>query len=426
MSIFFIPSSDFGGNRRPSADYAHPAHGRLGVLGTSGPDPRERGRARTRAEREASMEAFHAKRRKQAEERKAKEAAARTEKEQIKARAAKAIVDRDRADREAKNKAASARSTEMIGEARKKPVPERRVSPLDLLKQPVSTPSQAYTPTSSDVPSAYLNALEARAEARMPAESKAEYVPAAVSQARYDNQRRAEVADTRAAVDRELASRKPAKQDEQAKWFEQMDQEWPAERIEQINRIGQDIARRSDQARSNALISNAFSAPAGVPAPSMQFSPEMQRARQTQEQRFAMNRDNPLVPSMPNRLASEAGDIISGLATQGPAYFNSDQYDFDRANEALGEYRRTGRDVAGQAADAIGQIPGYVERNFGDFLIDPRNNRFAPPAGLRPVQGPTMRAAPRNPLEPLYQLIEPMVEGASDPRSMYYFPGKFY
>jgi len=158
----------------------------------------------------------------------------------------------------------------------------------------------------------------------------------------------------------------------------------------------------------------------------MQFSPEMQRARQTQEQRFAMNRDNPLVPSMPNRLASEAGDIISGLATQGPAYFNSDQYDFDRANEALGEYRRTGRDVAGQAADAVGQIPGYVERNFGDFLIDPRNNRFAPPAGLRPVQGPTMRAAPSNPLEPLYQLIEPMVEGASDPRSMYYFPGKFY
>jgi len=398
MSIFFIPSSDFGGNRRPSADYAHPAHGRLGVLGTSGPDPRERGRARTRAEREASMEAFHAKRRKQAEERKAKETAARTEKEQIKARAAKAIVDRDRASREAKNKAASARSTEMIGEARKKPVPERRVSPLDLLKQPVSTPSQAYTPTSSDVPSAYLNALEARAEARMPAEPKAEYVPAAVSQARYDNQRRAEVADTRAAVDREIASRKPAKQ-----------------------------ARVSpDKARSNALISNAFSAPAGVPAPSMQFSPEMQRARQTQEQRFAMNRDNPLVPSMPNRLASEAGDIISGLATQGPAYFNSDQYDFDRANEALGEYRRTGRDVAGQAADAIGQIPGYVERNFGDFLIDPRNNRFAPPAGLRPVQGPTMRAAPRNPLEPLYQLIEPMVEGASDPRSMYYFPGKFY
>lgn len=398
MSIFFIPSSDFGGNRRPSADYAHPAHGRLGVLGTSGPDPRERGRARTRAEREASMEAFHAKRRKQAEERKAKETAARTEKEQIKARASKAIVDRDRASREAKNKAASARSTEMIGEARKKPVPERRVSPLDLLKQPVSTPSQAFNPTSSDVPSAYLNALDARAEARMPAEPKAEYVPAAVSQARYDNQRRAEVADTRAAVDRELASRKPAKQ-----------------------------ARVSpDQARSNALISNAFSASAGVPAPSIQFSPEMQRARQTQEQRFAMNRDNPLVPSMPNRLASEAGDIISGLATQGPAYFNSDQYDFDRANEALDEYRRTGRDVAGQTADAIGQIPGYVERNFGDFLIDPRNNRFAPPAGLRPVQGPTMRAAPRNPLEPLYQLIEPMVEGASDPRSMYYFPGKFY
>jgi hypothetical protein len=344
------------------------------------------------------MEAFHAKRRKQAEERKAKETAARTEKEQIKARAAKAIVDRDRADREAKNKAASARSIEMIGEARKKPVPERRVSPLDLLKQPVSTPSQAYSPTTPEVPSEYLNALEARAESRMPAAPKAEYVPAAVSQARYDNQRRAEVADTRAAVDRELASRKPAKQ-----------------------------ARVSpDQTRSNALISSAFSAPSGAPAPSMQFSPEMQRARQTQEQRFAMNRDNPLVPSMPNRLASEAGDIISGLATQGPAYFNSDQYDFDRANEALGEYRRTGLDVAGQAADAIGQIPGYVERNFGDFLIDPRNNRFAPPAGLRPVQGPTMRAAPRNPLEPLYQLIEPMVEGASDPRSMYYFPGKFY
>jgi hypothetical protein len=405
MSIFFIPSSDFGGNRRPSADYAHPAHGRLGVLGTSGPDPRERGRARTRAEREASMEAFHAKRRKQAEERKAKETAARTEKEQIKARAAKAWVDRDRADREAKNKAAKdqtiatlAASRERGRAERQKQAPERRVSPLDLLKQPVSTPSQSYSPTTPEVPSEYLNALEARAESRMPAAPKAEYVPAAVSQARYDNQRRAEVADIRAAVDREIASRKPAKQ-----------------------------ARVSpDQARSNALISSAFSAPAGSPAPSMQFSPEMQRARQTQEQRFAMNRDNPLVPSMPNRLASEVGDIISGLATQGPAYFNSDQYDFDRANEALGEYRRTGRDVAGQAADAIGQIPGYVERNFGDFLIDPRNNRFAPPAGLRPVQGPTMRAAPRNPLEPLYQLIEPMVEGASDPRSMYYFPGKFY
>jgi hypothetical protein len=37
-----------------------------------------------------------------------------------------------------------------------------------------------------------------------------------------------------------------------------------------------------------------------------------------------------------------------------------------------------------------------------------------------------MRSAPRNPLDPLSRLIEPMAESASDPRSMYYFPGKFY
>jgi hypothetical protein len=77
-------------------------------------------------------------------------------------------------------------------------------------------------------------------------------------------------------------------------------------------------------------------------------------------------------------------------------------------------------------ADVVAGIPDFIDRNFGDFIIDPRKNRFAQPAGLRPVRSPTMRSAPRNPLDPLSRLIEPMAEGASDPRSMYYFPGKFY
>lgn len=83
-------------------------------------------------------------------------------------------------------------------------------------------------------------------------------------------------------------------------------------------------------------------------------------------------------------------------------------------------------DIYRLGADAVAGIPDFIDRNFGDFIIDPRKNRVAQPAGLRPVQSPTMRSAPRNPLDPLSRLIEPMAEGASDPRSMYYFPGKFY
>jgi hypothetical protein len=83
-------------------------------------------------------------------------------------------------------------------------------------------------------------------------------------------------------------------------------------------------------------------------------------------------------------------------------------------------------DIYRYGADAVAGIPDFIDRNFGDFIIDPRKNRFAQPAGLRPVRSPTMRSAPRNPLDPLSRLIEPMAESASDPRSMYYFPGKFY
>lgn len=388
MSIFFIPSSDFGGNRRPSADFAHPTHGRLGVLGTSGSDPRERGRAKSRAEREQAMEAFHAKRRKQAEERKTKETAAKTEREQVKARAAKAIVDRERADREARNKAASARSSEMIREGREKPAAERRVSPLDLLRQPVAAPSQTFEPTPTNVPSSYMNALDARAEARMP---QAEYVPAAQSQARYDAQRAAEVPATRAAVSQEIAARKPKAP----------------------------VAAPSAQDRNRAIMSQAFAVPASGPVPSMQFSPEMQRARATQEQRFASG-GNPAVMSGPNEFVAEMGDLL----TNGPAYFNANPLTAEQ-RAAMDEARRTGRDFTSNIGDSVsgglGAANDYVERNFGDFLIDPRNNRFGVPAGLRPVQGPTMRAMPRNPID---ALIEDT--GMNDPRSMYYFPGKFY
>lgn len=389
MSIFFIPSSDFGGNRRPSSDFAHPTHGRLGVLGTSGSDPRERGRAKSRAEREQAMEAFHAKRRKQAEERKTRETAAKTEREQVKARAAKAIVDRDRADREARNKAASARSSEMIREGRAKPAAERRVSPLDLLRQPVAAPSQTFEPTPTNVPSSYMNALDARAEARMP---QAEYVPAAQSQARYDAQRAAEVPATRAAVSQEIAARKPKAP----------------------------VAAPSAQDRNRNLISQAFAVPASGPVPSMQFSPEMQRARMSQEDRFAAGA-NPAVRYGLNEFVSEMGDVL----TNGPFVgFNANPLT-EEQRAAMDEARRTGRDFTSDIGDAIASgaraAGDFAERNLGDFIIDPRNNRFKTPAGLRPIQGPTMRAMPRNPLD---ALIEDT--GMNDPRSMYYFPGKFY
>ena len=366
MSIFFIPSSDFGGNRRPSADYAHPAHGRLGVLGTSGPDPRERGRPRTRAEREASMEAFHAKRRKQAEERKAKETAARTEKEQINARAAKAIVDRDRASREAKNKAASARSTEMIGEARKKPVPERRVSPLDLLKQPVSTPSQAYNPTSSGVPSAYLNALDARAEARMPVAPKETPAPASTAPARVEEVPTAE-------YDKQYIDR------------------------------------------------NAF----------FKSREDMLKA--------AMNPSGRYTPT-PRRLGAAAGPISNELALRGMKAEDREKVEGQARslqNQALPYsvpaglaqfYGVPGVDAVGNAissglgyvADTAAGVPDFIDRNFKDFLIDPRNNRLAPPRGLRPVQGPTMGAPYKNPLNPLYDLIDLGVDRARELGSEYY------
>jgi len=102
----------------------------------------------------------------------------------------------------------------------------------------------------------------------------------------------------------------------------------------------------------------------------------------------------------------------------------------DPVVDVLGSLGADISEVAGglsrYGADAVAGTPDFIDRNFGDFIIDPRKNRFAQPAGLRPVRSPTMRSAPRNPLDPLSRLIEPMAEGASDPRSMYYFPGKFY
>jgi hypothetical protein len=317
------------------------------------------------------MEAYNAKRRKQGEERRAKEAAARNEKEQSKARAAKAWVDRDRADREAKNKAARDESIATLAASRERGRAElrerdaRRVSPLDLLKQPVATPSQAYNPTSSDVPSAYLNALDARAEARMPAVPKETTAPATPAPARVE--------------------------------------EVPTAQYDK-----QYVDQNAFKSREDML-------------------------------KAAMNPSGRFTPT-PRRLGAAAGPISNELALRGMKAENREKVEGQARslqNQALPYsvpaglaqfYGVPGIDAVGDAissglgyvADTAAGVPDFIDRNFKDFLIDPRNNRLAPPRGLRPVQGPTMGAPYKNPLNPLYDLIDLGVDRARELGSEYY------
>jgi hypothetical protein len=329
MPIFYVPdnnpSRNYAGNS-PTAGYAHPAHGIIGGLAKSGTDPRNRGRKRTREEiedagrarRDAQRERI-AKIREEFETKKAAEKEARESKRirvEADRSAAAAAANPETARRERLRKQTADEAAARRGQPLKRLTPEemeanRAANRAANQRALASQQNDALSLAGRYNPQGLSETLAASEAAAQPHVARA----AANMMSRYGSPEPAMAAprDTRLETPQpELAAALTAAL--APKKAEPVAQAKPA------------------QSESNRLISSAFSVPGTVDLSSM-YSPEQQQ-RGLFAQRRMLGQGNPAVPSLPNRIADQLGETVSGLATKGLSYFNADEGEFAEANEA--------------------------------------------------------------------------------------------
>lgn len=336
MPIIYVPdntpSRNYGRNSRTEG-YAHPAHGTPGVLAKSDTDPRNRGRQRSRDEIEASSRArYDAKRERLTKLREEVETKKGAEKEAKEAKRLRVTADKSAAalanNPEAARREVARQQTASAAEAKRgKPVvrltPEQQEAgraanqeanrraaasrPVDAMHV-MSERMKPEGPSLSDT-------LSASDAAAMPhlirsfANSATQHNAPEPAQARDPRARPLETPQPELAA--ALSSAIKPKKAEPAK---------PA------------------QTESNRLISSAFSMP-GADTPSSVYSPEQQRQGLFAQQ-YMLAKDNPAVASLPNRIADQLGETVSGLATKGLGYFNADEGEQAEARDALAKKKK--------------------------------------------------------------------------------------
>jgi hypothetical protein len=149
------------------------------------------------------------------------------------------------------------------------------------------------------------------------------------------------------------------------------------------------------------------------------MSPEQQSQRLTQEKSMALSPDkNPLVPSQPTQIAEALGDLVSGVSTQGLSYFNTPEGEARETQERLQRFReQLARET--ERANQSDERASWLDRARSmDIPRAPRDLASGGNIGADPIS---------NRFKPVPNIIDALMpKSFSDPRSMYYFPGKFY
>lgn len=339
----------------PSNKFANPAHGIMGVLGTSGSDPRERGRKRSRSEiEEGSRESNIRKKERLAKVKEMRDAEKSAEAEKKTSKARAKVLARPDVQAELDRK----EEMRLSNEARKN-------KPLERL-----TPEQQQIRMAEIVRSRELaKQEEGRANASgalglLQAENRespglseylqtqqrasAPYVAKAASDmaTRYAGQPMAMPPAEEPKPERiRIATRNP-------------------EIIPDLTAISAGMAATAPKpTRKQNLISDAFSVPDMQPQ-SMKFSPRRQE-EEMQRSRFP---GRGMGESMPNQIMDELGRTITGVATKGPGIFNAEGYEFQDAENAK---QRLLRERKRQAE--LDRLLGTVTPEF--------ISQFTPPGG---------------------------------------------
>jgi hypothetical protein len=205
------------------------------------------------------------------------------------------------------------------------------------------------------------------------------------------------------------------------------DQAFPGERQEiaarkaQEARDAQRISERMANLEAKNLpsgVSRVFDMPRSAPSP-FRMSPEQQSQRLTQEKSMALSPDkNPLVPSQPTQIAEALGDLVSGVSTQGLSYFNTPEGEARETQERLQRFReQLARET--ERANQSDERASWLDRARSmDIPRAPRDLASGGNIGADPIS---------NRFKPVPNIIDALMpKSFSDPRSMYYFPGKFY
>ena len=312
---------------RPSSKFAHPAHGIMGVLGTSGSDPRERGRKRSRSEiEEGSREAHIRKKERLAKIKEARdsEKSAEAEKKTSKARAK--VVARPDVQAELDRK----EEMRLSNEARKN-------KPLERL-----TPEQQQIRMAEIVRTRELDRQEqARADSSdtlglLNAQTRE---PSGLSEVLAAQNRVGSPYAAKAATDMATRyanmDRTPELRSEEKPQRLRVSPVTP-ESAPYLNTISEGMASTAKQTgRKRNLISDAFSVP-NAPPQSMKFSPR----RQEEEMQRSQFSGRGMGESMPSQVMGELGRTVKGLATEGPAFFNAEGYEFEDAENAKQKFLR--------------------------------------------------------------------------------------
>jgi hypothetical protein len=347
----------------PSNKFANPAHGIMGVLGTSGSDPRERGRKRSRSEiEEGSREATIRKKERLAKvkEMRDSEKSGEAEKKTSKARAkvvarpdVQAELDRNeemRLSNEArKNKPLERLTPEQQQIRMAEIVRSRELAKQDQARADSSDTLGLLQAQNRESPglSEYLQTQQ---------RASAPYVAKAASDmaTRYASQPMAmPPAEQPKPERRRVAAQVP-------------------EVAPDLTAVSQGMASTAQKpARQRNLISDAFSVP-GTPPQSMKFSPR----RQEEEMQRSQFSGRGMGESMPNQIMGELGRTVKGLATEGPGFFNAEGYEFEDAEAAKQKFlqdRERQAEIDQQQME-LDQLLTPMSRN--------QMNRFTPPGGF--------------------------------------------
>jgi len=347
----------------PSRTFANPSHGIIGVLGTSGSDPRERGRKRSRSEiEEGSREANIRKKERLAKVKEMRDAEKSAEAEKKTSKARAKIIARPDVQAELDRK----EEMRLSNEARKN-------KPLERL-----TPEQQQIRMAEIVRSRELAKQDqARADASdtyglLQAQNRE---PSGLSETLATQNRVGSPYVAKSASD--MATRYAS----QPMAMPEAEQPKPQRMrvAAQVPEIVPDIAAISkgmtpaapQMGRKRNLISDAFSVP-GTPSQSVKFSPKRQR----EEMFRAMNPGSGMGESMPNQIADELGRTITGLATEGPGFFNAEGYEFQDADAAKKKFLEDQKRQAEIERKRMETLEMLMPMNRNQM------NRFTPPGGF--------------------------------------------
>jgi hypothetical protein len=335
----------------------------MGVLGTSGSDPRERGRKRSRSEiEEGSREATIRKKERLSKVKEMRDAEKSGEAEKKTSKARAKVVARPDVQAELDRK----EEMRLSNEARKN-------KPVERL-----TPEQQQIRMAEIVRSRELAKQDqARADASdtyglLQAQNRE---PSGLSETLATQNRVGSPYAAKAASD--MATRYAS----QPMAMPEAEQPKPQRMrvAAQVPEVAPDIAAISkgmtpaapQTGRNRNLISDAFSVP-GTPSQSMKFSPR----RQEEEMFRSINPGSGMGESMPNQFMGELGRTLKGIVTKGPGILNAEGYEFEDA-EATKQKFLQDRDRQAEIDQKQMEL---------DELLTPMNrnqmNRFTPPGGF--------------------------------------------